>query len=113
MDGGVDPHRYSVRVLVRDLLIHLKEVAVLLPDDVHTDALDGVFEIEIDRQAAVADAAPFVGRLFRVSRGDVAWHEVAKRWVLALEIIIAVVFGDLVGRSLVALLLWHPDAAVV
>ena len=46
--GGVDTHGSLVRILVGDLLVHLEQVAVLLPDDVEAIAFDGLDEIQVD-----------------------------------------------------------------
>jgi len=113
VDRGIDPHRHFVRILVGDLLVHVEQVAVLLLDHLGTEACDRVFEIEIDGEPAVADAAAVVGHLLRVARRDVARDEVAERRVLPLEIIVALLLGNLLGRARVALLLRHPDASVV
>ena len=56
MDRGVDAHRHVVGVLGRDALVHLEQVAVARPDDVDAEPLDGLLEIEVDRQARFADA---------------------------------------------------------
>ena len=80
---------------------------------VDAERADRVLEVEIDREPALADAAAVVARLLGVARRDVARHEVAEGRVLALEVVVALVLGNLIGRPLVALLLRHPDAAVV
>ena len=113
MDGGVDAHRHLVGVLVRDLLVHVEEVAVLLLDRLETEPLDRVVEIEIDGEPAVADAAAVVARLLGVAGGDVARHQVAEARVLPLEVVVALVLRDLLRRTRVALLLRNPHAAIV
>ena len=113
VDRRVDPHRLLVRILVGDLFVHLEEVAVLLLDDVLTDPLDGVLEVEVDRQAALADTAPVVARLLGVTRGDVAGDEVAEARVLSFEVVVALLFRNLFRRARIALLLRHPHAAIV
>ena len=77
------------------------------------EALDRVREVEVDAEAAGTDAAALVADLLGRARGDVAGGEVAVGRVLALEVVVALVLRDLVGRAGVALLLRHPDAAVV
>ena len=113
VDGRVDPHRHLVRIFVGDLLVHVEEVAVLLWITSSPSALDGVGEVQVHRQAALADATPVVADLLGVARRDVARHEVAEARVLAFEVVVALVLGDLFGRPRVALRLRHPDAAVV
>ena len=34
VDGGIDHHRSLVRILIRNLLVHLEEVAVFLFNDI-------------------------------------------------------------------------------
>ena len=70
-------------------------------------------EVEVDAEPAWPDAAAFVAHLLGVARGDVARHEVAEARVLALQVVVALGFGNLAGRARVALLQRHPDAAVV
>ena len=89
VDGRVDPHRHLVRILVGDLLVHVEEVAVLLLDRLGAEPLDRVGEVEIHRQAALADAAALVADLLGVARRDVARHEVAEARILALEVVVA------------------------
>ena len=59
------------------------------------EALDGIAEIEVDRQSASPDAASFVADLLGVARGHVARHQVAEARVLALQEVIALGLGDL------------------
>ena len=102
VDGGVDAHRRLVRILVGDLLVHLEEVAVLLLDDLDAEAGDGVPEIEIDGQPGLADATALVADLLDVARGDVARDEIAEARILPFEEVVALVLGNLFGRTLVA-----------
>ena len=59
-----------------------------------------------------ADAELLVDHPLRRARGDVAGDEVAERGVAALEEVVALVLGDLVGRALAAVQR-DPDAPVV
>ncbi len=113
VDGGVDAHGNLVRVLVGDALVHVEEVAVLFPDHGGPEALDGVRKVQVDAVPAGTHAAPFVRDLLGRARGDVARHQVAERGIAPLEVVVAVRFRDLVRQPGVALLLRHPDAAVV
>ena len=83
--------------------VHVEQVAVALFDDVAAEPLDGVGEIEIDAEAAGADAAAFVADHLGIAGGDVARHQVAEARITALEVVVALGFGDLVGRAGVAL----------
>jgi hypothetical protein len=111
--GGVDAHRLLVRIFAGDAVVHVEQVAVALLNYRSAEALDGVAEIEVDRQAAFAHAAAFVADGLGVTRGDVARHEVAEARVLALQEVIALGVGDLAWGALVALLEGDPYAAVV
>ena len=96
MDGGVDAHRDLIGILGRDALVHLEQVAVARLDDLDAEALDRVLEIEVDRQAGVADAVAFVGLLLGRPRRDVAGHEVAEARIAALEVVVALGFWNLI-----------------
>ncbi len=113
VDGGVDAHGHLVGVFAGDALVHVEQVAVALLDDVLAQALDGVAEIQVDGQAGFAHAAAFVADRLGVARGHVARHQVAEAGIRALQVVVALGFGNLAGRALVALLQRHPDAAVV
>ena len=97
--GRVDPHRHLVRVLVGDPLVHLEEVAVLRLDGLAAEPLDGVGEVEVDAEPARADAAALVADLLGGAGGDVAGDEVAEGRVLPLQVVVALVLGDLVRRA--------------
>ena len=113
VDGRVDAHRDLVGVLVGDALVHVEEVAVALADRRLAEAADGVGEVEVDAEAGLARR--------RGPRRRPPWRRARRRRAgrgcrssgTALEVVVALVFGDLVGRARVALLLRHPDAAVV
>ena len=76
--------------------------------------LDGVREIQVDAEAGPGPTPrPLVRHLLGRARGDVARHQVAEGGIAALEVVVALVLGDLVRRARVALLLRHPDAPVV
>ena len=47
------------------------------------------------------------------ARGDIAWDEVAERRVAALQEVVALVLGDVVGGTVITLCLGHPYACVV
>ena len=111
--GREDAHRDLVGVLVGDPLVHLEEVPVLLADLRRPEPLDRVGEVEVDAQAARAHAAALVADLLGRAGGDVAGGEVAVGRVLPLEVVVALVLGDLVRRPVVARLLRDPDAPVV
>ena len=113
MGGGVDAHGHAVRVLGRDPLVHVEEVAVLLADHGGAQPLDGVGEVQVHAVARLAHAAALVADLLGVARGHVARDEVAEARVLALQVVVALVLRYLARRALVALLLRDPDPPVV
>jgi hypothetical protein len=81
-------------------------------------ALDRVGEVEVDAATEVADhradAAALVAHVLGLARGDVAGHQVAEGRVDPLQVVVAVLLGDLRGSlSQSSALLGHPDAAVV
>ena len=116
--GRVDPHRDLVGVLARDPGVHVEEVAVLVLDGLAAEALDGLGEVEVDAASYAvdlgADAAALVAHVLGLAGGDVAGDQVAEGGVDPLEVVVAVLLGDL-ARVLVGVLgvLGHPDAAVV
>lgn len=111
--GRVDAHRDRVRVLGGDPRVHVEEVAVLLLDRLAAHPLDGVGEVQVDALAAGADAPALVADVLRGAGGDVARDQVAEGRVDALQVVVALVLGDLVRRPVVALGPGHPDPAVV
>jgi hypothetical protein len=76
-------------------------------------AADRVGEVEVDAEPAGADAAALVADVLGGARGDVARDQVAEARVLALEVVVALVLGDLVPGGACRRALRHPDPAVV
>ena len=99
--GGVDAHRHLVGVLTRDPLVHVEEVVVLLLDAVAAETLDGGGEVEVDTAADSvdlrADPAALVADVLRGPRRDVARDQVAEGRVDPLEVVVAVLLGDVTG----------------
>ncbi|CAB4940601.1 unannotated protein [freshwater metagenome] len=113
MAGGVDAHRDLHGVLVGDALVHVEEVAVTLEDGVVTEPVDRLAEVEEDAVLERANATTLITHNLGGTRGDVTGSEVAVGRVLTLEVVVAVFFRDLIGRTVVVELLGHPDATVV
>ena len=113
MRRRIDTHRHDVRILRRDVLIHLEEVAVALFDDRPAETFNRFREIEIDAPAAGSDAATFIADFLGTARSDVAGREIAEARVLPLEVVIALLLRNLIGAAGVAGSFRHPDAAVV
>ena len=111
--GGVNPHRYLVRVFVGDLVVHVEEVAVLRADRRLAIAGDRVFEIEKHGLLSCADSkarvATFLGRAGR----NVSRNHVSEGGVAAFEVVVPLAFRDVRGASCVALCFRDPDATVV
>ncbi len=74
---------------------------------------DGVGEVQVDALSARAYPAALVADVLRGAGGDVARDQVAEGGVDALQVVVALVLGDLVRRAGVALGLRDPDTAVV
>ncbi len=118
--GGVDHHRVLVGVHVDNLLVHLEEVAVFLLHHIAAQTLDGVGEVEVDGQTRGPNAVAGIAALLGGAAGDVARHQVAEGRIAALEVVVAVLLGNVEGGLLAAadglgvlFLLGNPDAAVV
>src|SRR5690606_7308604 len=72
MDCGVDAHRHLVRVVARDPLVHLEQVAVALLNDIAPEALDRLGEVEVDAVLLRPNAMPRVHLALSRTRRDVA-----------------------------------------
>ena len=118
VDGRVNAHRHLVGVVARDALVHVEEVAVLRGDGGLAHTGDGLGEVEVDAAGDAvnlrADATALVAHVLGLTRCDIAGHEVTEGRVDALQVVVAILFGDLT-RVLLAVLgaLGNPDATVV
>ena len=96
VDGGIDHHRSLVRVLVRDLLVHLEEVAIFLFHGILAQPLDGVGEVEVD-SITCAYAIAGIATFFCGTACHITRDKVAKRGITALQVVVAVFFRYLGG----------------
>src|SRR5207244_8087707 len=106
--GGVDPHRPLERVLPRDALVHLEQVAVALRDHPAAETRDRVAEVQIYAVAAGPHAAPFVAHFLGASRRAVRRRQVPVGRVPPVAIIVPLLLRTLVRRPRVAIFLWYP-----
>jgi hypothetical protein len=113
MRARFDTHRHPSGVLTGVYVIHLQQVAVPLVDHVDSQARNRVAQIEIDPVVQRTDAVTVFDLQSVGPRGDIARDEVAERGVAALQEVVPLALGDVVGGTVVTLLLGHPDPGVV
>src|SRR6185369_2713136 len=114
MRGRIHAHRALVAVLVGDFLIHLEQVAVTFTDGIFTKPLDRVGKIQVYTTPTATDAATVIALLLGGTGSDITWCQVSVGGILALQIIITVIFSDLIRMfAAIFLLLWNPYATVV
>ncbi len=113
-------HGVLVGVHIDNLLVHLEEVAIFLFHHIASQTLDGIGKVKVDSQTCGADAVAGIATLFGGTGGHIAGHQVAESGIAAFQIVVAILFGDVIGTLLAAtdglgilLLLGHPDAAIV
>src|SRR5574344_129240 len=112
MDSRVDAHRDLVRIFIRDLLVHLEEVAVLGAHAGDAEAPDGVSEVEVNGTAAM-DAHSLVADHLGIAARDIARNEVAEGRIAFLEVVVAFRFRDLIRGTVVARLFRNPHTTVI
>ena len=113
MGGRIDHHGGFVRVVIRDVLVHIEQVAVFALDDVFAIPFDGIGKIKVNGVAGGSHPQAGVAHFLGVAAGHVTWHQVAETGILLFQEIPAVFFGNLVGAAGVLGILGHPDPAVV
>src|SRR5215208_916132 len=113
MDRGIDAHRNLIWILVRDALVHLEQVTVAVPDDIASEPLDRVGEIEINTQSRVTDPPALVAHFLCRAGRDVAWREIAEARILPFEEVISFSLGNLPRDPRFTFLLRNPHSAVV
>ena len=67
MDRRINSHRRFVGIFVRDIQVHVEQVAVPFPNSAFPEPANRVGEIKINSQPARANAAAFIANLFRVA----------------------------------------------
>ena len=120
VNGRINHHRLLPGRGGSDLLIHFEKIAVSLRNPLMSKALDSFGEVEEDGLAGLVHAIAGVATLLRGAGSHVTGNEVSEGRIPALEIVVAVLFGnlrrlDLVGADLLDILefLGNPDAAVI
>ena len=106
--GGIDAHGNFVGILAGDALVHFEEVAVALGNFVFSETLDRIGEIEVDAKAGFADTAASIALGLGGAGSDVARDEIAETGVAALEIVVALGFGDLSWAGACRRAVWEP-----
>ena len=107
-------------VNVGNLLIHIEEVAITLQDNVNTETVDRLREVEEYGKTCVVDTEALVATLLSCTRSHVTRNQVTECWVTALQVVVAVFLRNirtLLCTSLQCLgilnLLRNPDTTIV
>ena len=101
------------RIVAGDVRVHLEEVAVALAQHVDAEPPHGVRQVEVDGSPARPDPAPVSSIALQRARSEVPGHEIAEARVAALEEVVALRFGNVLGRARVARPRRHPEPPVV
>ena len=120
VDSRIDHHRRFVRILICDLLIHLEEVAVLLLHHVASQTFDGIAEVEEYGKARIVHTITGIATFFGSTAGHITRHQVAEGRIATLQIVVALLFGNVFSFDLTALktsgilyVFRHPDTTVI
>src|SRR5579871_3762445 len=113
MRRGINPHRALVSVIAGDLFVDVEQVAVLLAHILFPEPPNRIAEIEINAAPSRSYASAFIANFLRCSGSNISRSQIAKARITAFEIVITLALGNLVWRTIIALRLWHPDAAVI
>ena len=120
VNSGEDLHRLLVRTYVGDLLIHIEQVTIASLDNILTQTLDSGLEIEEYSQTGLIYTVACIATLLCCTRCNVARYEVTECGVATLQVVVAILLGDLrrlnltCAQSLNILhLLGNPDTTVV
>ena len=116
----IDLVGYIAREYVGNLLVHLEQVAIALHDHIDAQTVDRLREVEEHSQTGVVHTEALVAALLSGTRGHVTGNEVTECRIAALQIVVAILLGNLptlLGTSLQSLgvlnLLGHPDTTIV
>ena len=120
VDGGIDHHRVVVGADVGNLLVHVEEVAIALSYYVLAQTVDSLREVEEYSQTGIVYAEALVAALFSSTAGYVTRYEVTEGRVATLQVVVAVLFRNILtlqGTFLQLLgilqFLGHPDTTIV
>ena len=110
---GIDAHRALVGALPGDVLVHLEEVAVALPDGLLAESLDGIGKVEVDAEPARTHTTALVADLLGTTGSNVAGSEIAIAGILTLEVVVTLLLGNIPRGAGIAFLFRNPDASVI
>ena len=105
MDSGIYHHGVVVlhsvnlvgkftRIDIGDFLIHVEEVAIALAHHVDTQAVDSLAKVEEHGLTSVVHTVTLVATLLGGATCHVAWNEVTKGGIAALQVVVTLLLGD-------------------
>ena len=113
-------HRRGIWICTRDALIHIEQIAITLGDRRLAVAGNRIAKVEEYTEARRSNSATFIANFLGRARRNIAWRQIAKAWILALEEVIALLFGNCIWieRTFANLLgnlcrLRSPDTTVI
>ncbi len=87
-----------VGILTGNPLVDIEQIAVLLANCFEAEPVNRIRKVQVHTLTVRPNAASFIAYFLRISRRDIAGYEVAETRVAVLEVVIALVFGN-VPRS--------------
>jgi len=120
VDSRINHHRVFVRADICDFFVHVEEVAVTLCNHIFAQTVDSFGEVEEYGKTCIVHAITLVATFFGSTAGNVTRNEVTECRITALQVVVAVFFGNIFSlqRTFLQLLgifqfLRNPDTSVV
>ena len=101
MAGGGNAHGSGVGVFANGFFIHFEEVGVPFPNGVLSQSFNSVTEVEVGCVMQRPDPETFVDLLGDSTRSHVTGHQVTECRIAPLQEVVAFLFGDGVGVTIV------------
>src|SRR5690554_838780 len=90
MDRRINFHGDFIRILARNLLIHVKKISVLTPYSFFSVPGNDIPEIKKHGFTCFIYPPSFIANVFGISGGNIPWNEVAKGRIPSFQVIVPV-----------------------
>ena len=111
--SGEDLHGLFVRIFAGDIFVHIKKIPVLAGNRITAVTFNRISKIKVNCSSGWTNPHSIITNELGISGGHITRHEVSKSRIFLFQVIISILFGNVVGMAIVIAVFRYPNTSIV